>query len=333
MKKIILAPALLLIFAFQYASNVVEYIPPFRVMYSKPVSGIGANEAQIQFRIIADNKIITDSIRMSYNGHETFLHPDSSGKAMLKLPPGTYEFQFYYNSNHTEIWSDSTIIKAGHLTGIYLTFEQASFEVKPAKPVIYVYPDTTMPISIRLNYKGVLGFTYPQYNNGWNFTADPVGHIHMNDKTYDYLFWDALVPFSNLARTYDSGFVVTRDSLTSFFEQKLNLMGLNPREQQDFITYWCPLMQKNQTNFVRFIFTEEYDSIATLDITPKPDHIFRVFMVWEDAALLDLADMQPQIIPGVKREGFTVIEWGGSEVLSKSERDIDELSIDEPGIH
>jgi hypothetical protein len=138
----------------------------------------------------------------------------------------------------------------------------------------------------------------------------------VNGKDYDYLFWDAKVPASQFNQTISSGFFVNRDSLVPFFERNLTKMGLNAREQQDFITYWVPIMNKNESSFVHFMFTEEYDNIATINISPKPDHLFRVFMAWGDADAFDYGEVNEQEIPFVTREGFTVIEWGGGEIPS-----------------
>ncbi|MCL2670869.1 MAG: hypothetical protein FWF10_02405, partial [Clostridiales bacterium] len=38
----------------------------------------------------------------------------------------------------------------------------------PAKPVIYLYPETPTEISVKLQYNGTLDCTYPAYDNGWN---------------------------------------------------------------------------------------------------------------------------------------------------------------------
>jgi len=273
------------------------------------------------------NTIITDSIRYSHNGVNGILNPDSNGTTTLLLPYGTTRFQFQYTTNYYEIYSEIYQLKGGTVTGFDVIFDDATTEVICDKPVIYVYPDKTQSVNIQLSVQGTLGFTYPTYyipNNsdsatpGWSFTADPDGTIHQNGKEYNYLFWDARVPFSAERPMETTGFVVQRDSLTAFFERNLTAMGLNAREQQDFITYWVPLMQKYGKSFVHFRFNEDYNSIATISITPKPANLFRVFMTWEDGSSMNFAKIKPQTIPSVKREGFTVIEWGGSDVSNAS---------------
>ena len=53
---------------------------------------------------------------------------------------------------------------------------------------------------------------------------------------------------------------------------------------------------------------------AELEIEPAPDTVIRVFMVWQalDAEL----EIPAQILPkAMAREGFTVVEWGGTEIM------------------
>ena len=59
----------------------------------------------------------------------------------------------------------------------------------PAKPVIYLYPETPTEISVKLQYNGTLDCTYPAYDNGWNVTAHPDGTLFdlRDNKEYSYL--------------------------------------------------------------------------------------------------------------------------------------------------
>ena len=55
-----------------------------------------------------------------------------------------------------------------------------------------------------------------------------------------------------------------------------------------------------------------YTDGAVLDVTPKPDSLIRVFMAWyaTDTAV----ELSPQAFDTPTRDGFTVVEWGGSQV-------------------
>lgn len=227
-------------------------------------------------------------------------------------------FIFFYNNSHQEIYSDSIDIKGGCRTGIELQFLTAKIHIMADKPVIYFYPEQTEKIDVQLNVNGTLGFTYPTYNGGWNFTADSTGTLHMNGKEYDYLFWDAKTSVNTNDLDLRSGFIVSKDSLTSFFENQLSTMGLNPREQQDFITYWCPLLQVNEYSYVHFLFNEECNLIADMNIAPTPANTNRVYMLWSDATEIDRNAIHPQTIPRFDRSGFDVLEWGGAEAQQMS---------------
>ena len=40
-----------------------------------------------------------------------------------------------------------------------------------AKPVIYLYPEEELEVTVKLDYAGTLTCTYPAYNGEWNVTA------------------------------------------------------------------------------------------------------------------------------------------------------------------
>ena len=72
-----------------------------------------------------------------------------------------------------------------------------------------------------------------------------------------------------------------------------------------------PRMEHNEYNLIAFQ-GECYTESALLDITPVPDSILRVFMAWK--ALDKPIEIEPQELVPFERVGFTVVEWGGSEV-------------------
>lgn len=327
MKYLLCLPVALLLcsFAFERDTKSPESVPPYDVTQIKRDANIPAGTAQIIFTFSSNlyGTVANDSIRLSYNGTEVKLPTSTQGKSYLGVKAGKYKFQFYYNSSHFEIETDSIEIKEGWQTGISVNFESSRVPVMAEKPVIYVYPTATQQINIRLDVRGTVGFTYPAYyfplnsdsaQSGWTFTADPDGTIHQNGKDYDYLFWDAQHKLNLKNLDTKTGFIVQRDSVVPFFEKQLSAMNLSPREQQDFITYWCPRMLANEKSFVQFVFNENYDQFAGITITPKPDHVFRVMMLWKNAAGMNARQVQPQKIESVTREGFTVVEWGGTEL-------------------
>lgn len=96
-----------------------------------------------------------------------------------------------------------------------------------------------------------------------------------------------------------------------FLESTLSTLGLSEREANEFIIYWLPQMEQNPYNLVSFPI-DEYSRHARLDITPRPDTIIRVFMVFK--AVDRPCEIKPQQLLPVTRRGFTVVEWGGTEI-------------------
>lgn len=180
------------------------------------------------------------------------------------------------------------------------------------KPVIYLYPTKTQPVSVKLHYGGGLAVTYPEYNNGWNVVASPNGTLvnRTDGKEYSYLFWEG--NYNNETYDMSQGFVVKGSETQTFLQTNLAKLGLTPKEYNEFIVFWLPRMKDNAYNLIHFASAKEYDQKAVLDITPKPDSIRRIFMVYKK---IDRnMSVTPQHITPFSRNGFTVIEWGGTEI-------------------
>ncbi len=188
------------------------------------------------------------------------------------------------------------------------TSKATSFPPVDEKPVIYLYPEEESEISVRLTYNGTLLYTYPSYNDGWEVTAYPDGTIIHEGTEYSYLFWDG---FSEVEYDLSAGFVVRGEDTEAFLLEKLQYLGLTPREYNEFIVYWLPRMAGNEYNLITFQ-GEAYTENAVLEIEPKPDSVQRVFMVFK--ALDEWIEIPEQDLQPFERSGFTVVEWGGSEV-------------------
>lgn len=178
------------------------------------------------------------------------------------------------------------------------------------KPVIYLYPTIEQMVNVKLDYKGKLTCTYPDYNDGWDVIAKPDGTLTniADNREYSYLYWEGI---ANNEWDLSKGFVVKGCDTQKFLQEKLAYMGLTPREYNEFIVYWLPILQENAYNFINFA-GEDYENIAQLEITPKPDSILRVMMLYKP--LKKSIDVEEQELKTFVREGFTVIEWGGAEI-------------------
>lgn len=179
-----------------------------------------------------------------------------------------------------------------------------------AKPVIYLYPTKQEDVSVKIELKGMLTCSYPEYNDGWNVTAYPDGTLvnKSDGREYSYLYWEG-----KGAADWDmsQGFVVKGSDTARFLQDKLEYLGLTSRELNEFIVYWLPLMKDNKYNLITFQ-TAAYENNANLYITPKPDSVLRVFMAYK--ALDDYIEVSEQRLSTFKRNGFAAVEWGGTEV-------------------
>lgn len=193
----------------------------------------------------------------------------------------------------------------------YVHKDDLHFEGGFAKPVIYLYPEKKQDISVKVKFKnGDFTCTYPEYNNGWNVTAYPDGRLinKSDNDEYSYLYWEGE---GAIQYDFSSGFVVKSEDTSEFLKETLSYMGLTPKEYNEFIVYWLPIMQKNEYNLISFQ-TDNYEESAKLEISPKPDSMLRVFMAFKE---VDENTVVPeQKLETFKRNGFTVIEWGGTEV-------------------
>ncbi len=177
------------------------------------------------------------------------------------------------------------------------------------KPVIYLYPEKETKVDVKLDYNGELMYTYPKYNDGWSVTASPDGTLKdENGRGYSYLFWDGK---DDIKWDMSKGFVVKGEDTVAFLQEKLEYMGLTPKEYNEFIVYWMTRMEKNKYNLISFQ-DDLYTDNAVLDITPKPDSMLRVFMAYK--ALDEYIEVPEQDLKTFERKGFTVVEWGGGEV-------------------
>lgn len=177
----------------------------------------------------------------------------------------------------------------------------------PAKPAIYLYPQSETPVSIRLNAELDLAVNIPAYHHehGWQVLAHPDGRLKdlnpeytnlsyyprnvlgleyldevENSGFYPYIYWDSTTPMTDAA-TIEQGWLVDKADVAAFFENTLPLVGFNTQEMQDFVAYWQPKLQHlpDATHFkFGFVFTDGMNDFAPMTISPAPTALHRVFL-------------------------------------------------------
>lgn len=179
-----------------------------------------------------------------------------------------------------------------------------------AKPIIYLYPDETTEVNVKLVNEEHLTHTYPKYTSeGWTVLAEPNGDLtDINTGRNLYaLYWEGKDDTNIDLRV---GFVFEGNDTIDFLEEKLELLGLNEREAEEFIVYWLPRLENNKYNFVYFATGSEVDNNMPLEVTPKPDTSIRILM--KVKALNKEIEVEEQKIVTPIRKGFTLVEWGGA---------------------
>ena len=178
-----------------------------------------------------------------------------------------------------------------------------------AKPVIYLYPEEELEVTVRLNTDFQLTTTYPAYTGGWTVTAAPDGTLTGQDgRAYYCLFWEGL---STWDYDFSQGFCVRGEDTAAFLEEALRDVGLTDREANEFLIYWLPKMEGNAYNLLSFQ-GAAYTDHARLTVNPQPDTVLQVYLAWK--ALEEPVDIAPQVLTAPAREGFTLVEWGGCQV-------------------
>lgn len=191
----------------------------------------------------------------------------------------------------------------------------------PEKPVLYLYPDRSRDLRVRLDYDGELTYCYPEPRREgasatWSVTAAPDGALTgVSGRVYPSLFWEGT---AHDAFEQTEGFVVEPGEAASFLEDKLSVLGLSDREAAEFITYWGPRIEARGRVLLTFA-ADQIAAIARYTMTESgtgtaivPDTFLRVYLLVGDVPASGVPEQVLATAP--PRTGFTAVEWGGSEL-------------------
>ena len=248
---------------------------------------------------------------------------------------------------------------------------QAMVEQVGGKPIIYLFPPKPLPnasISVTLVPQWTFTHIYPlldvtvlgdgRQQVSWEVSANPDGKL-VQKKTgleTSYLFWEAVTdstiqpslsfsstPERRLMEAFEPAHAILEpDSPTSvmlpfpaviaYIERALTALTLHTAARTEFITHWIPALSRHSFVALRFLPQSAYERTAELSITPKPDVVTRVFMLfrgvcaedtdtWSEAcSRTDTVDWAKVV--GVKRGAwdlsrFRALEWGAMELVDK----------------
>lgn len=174
------------------------------------------------------------------------------------------------------------------------------------KPVIYLYNDKRIDLSIKFKDESRLKTTYPKYNNGWNVSVEK-DVISDGYNNYYALFYDEERRYEV---DFSEGYYVTKDNAISFLEEKLDYLGFNYKERNEFIMYWLPILEDNGESLVYFEQTDERNKECPMDLSINPDTMLRVIIHIKKANGNER--IKEELLHKTERNGFEFIEWGGT---------------------
>lgn len=180
------------------------------------------------------------------------------------------------------------------------------------KPIIYLYPTKETEISVKLLKKENITYSYPKYKDKWKVLAQPNGNLQdlSTERNLYALYYE-----NNNTKNFKvekDGFIVKGKDTIKFLEEKLAVLGLSEREAEEFIIYWLPKLESNKYNYIRFATQDEINENMPIEINPNPDTIIRVLMTFKK--LDNPINIQEQQLKTPNRTGYTVVEWGGTEI-------------------
>lgn len=296
---------LLMLVNLQSFAIEVDYGPDWQVKIDQLDSTVQEGKTTIKLTVYPIEANVEYKL-MDEGKFKKMKRSDKTEFIILELDTGTYHFrisqQGYYAVEHYVVFMNQHYYEAQ----VNLRYPR---KMQTRKPAIYLYGELGMNLSLQVHPIGEFNFIHPKMENQkWDVELGEAGKIKLDDKSFDYLFWEGQQDEIFIDRT--SGFVVEDQNTILFLEEKLTALGLNDKEINDFIVYWGPELIKHEHNFIHFIVNEEYDQhIASLTASEPIETSIRIFMFHEPCDAYKVAT--PQALKAMSRKGLTLVEWGG----------------------
>ncbi|KAG1764758.1 hypothetical protein EDD22DRAFT_968835 [Suillus occidentalis] len=215
------------------------------------------------------------------------------------------------------------------------------------KPIIYLYSPSDIDVSVKLSLipEWSLSVIYPVV------AIDDGQRLEWN--MCQYLFWEAkanleafpLSPafkpqsvdtFNPITSNLDDmdSVVIPVGKVAVYLDKSLKALGLHTEARTSFVTFWLPSFLKHEYIALRFVPQAAYERAASLRISPQPDVVTRVCMLfkgirkehlenWSNAQMqaekdvgwwVDVVGVDPVRAGDVTL--VRVLEWGGTEVFN-----------------
>lgn len=181
------------------------------------------------------------------------------------------------------------------------------------KPVIYLYPTQPTYVDVEVKTPGKIVVSIPEYPiGGWkNVLAYPDGQLIYQGQQYGSLFYESEVATVLQPKT---GMTLKRTHIGALLPPILYQLGLNEWETFEFMEFWMPKLLAMESEYIFFSILPplEKEAIDHIEISPKPDTMI-AFIAYFKAVDTPYVGAQLALpVRPPKREGFTVVEWGGT---------------------
>jgi hypothetical protein len=134
---------------------------------------------------------------------------------------------------------------------------------------------------------------------------------------YGFLFYESIAYASDFQT--EEGFFLGTENREAQMRMILDLYGFNETEKDDFAAYWNETLDPQQSYAMYPQNTACVDRVMPLSVTPKPDHILRLWFGFEQTKT---APSLPAETEQIERGALTLVEWGGF-LLSRSGEVVD----------
>lgn len=283
--------------------------------YASAVGGCSFSQAtEIGKNLKEDNLVVSGK---SAEGANVYMLKDVNHPLLLKHYEEYKEITKYNNTLPTEE-NNLTIEQFKQKNGIYIAKDGIGRWIvmtNPnyfpsggcAKPVVYLYPTVATITNVSVGANVTLSDPlYPA--GGWKAVlAHADGSLLYQGKPYESLFWEGYGKGAYPEIT--AGTFVKLSDVEQKIRSDLTIQGLNAKEINDFWAFWSTKVP--QKNYVRLTWfsKQQLQTLAPLYVAPRPDTVIRVFLDMEGVD--EPYALAPQKFITPKRNGFTVVEWGG----------------------
>lgn len=248
-----------------------------------------------------------------------------NNQTIYELPTDNPLFTVYYQDNYgggselqdaslenlsaSQFQNEHAIIVAQNALKEYVVYQRTDMFSGGGcgEPVVYLYPQKPTEVSVKVDAN--IASSAPAYGpNGWqDVFALPDGSLTYDGTPYSSLIWEGTG--KGIYPLIDSGTVVPHSQVVATIKTQLHEQGLNNTEIAAFLEYWQPKLPTTPYTRLTWLNTAQMNNLAPLEITPKPTTVIRTFLDFQ--GLNKFIQIAPQTFSAPKRQGFTVVEWGG----------------------